>query len=117
VVNEARFVTEEHRVYAKREELTVVGLLNLLFPLFLLTGLIHIEQITQALAIVKRSTHVALLFCQYLTFIFTQKRPLLDVFGCKETPHALISLLDSPDLQIVLTFLLFRHQKVVATSF
>jgi hypothetical protein len=45
VIDEARFVTKKHGVQAKWEEFTVVCLLNLLFSLFFVGGLIHVEEI------------------------------------------------------------------------
>lgn len=117
VINESRLVTKEHWVYTKWEELAVISLLNLLFALFFVRWLIHIEKITQTLVIVEWSTHVTMLFSQYFTFIFAQKRSLLDIFHREESPHWFITLLDPSDLHVILGSIVSCHQKVVAARF
>jgi len=53
MIYKACLIAEEHGVYTKWEEFTVVSLLNLLFSLFFLAWLIHVKEITQALIIVE----------------------------------------------------------------
>lgn len=93
----------------------MIALLDVLLPLLLIERVIHIEQVTQTMLIVKTSTHISLLLCQNFTSVLCNESSHLDVFKCDHAPHHQVIFLHPGHLKFVM-LLVFRLHQVVKTN-